>query len=74
LAGASADPVQLVLTPIRRVESELTDPGSAPTQGDEGAPDAWLVIEPALLPALDGIRVRDELVVGRSRESGERRH
>ena len=30
----------LQLVPIGRVESPLTDPGSAPNQGDEGAPDA----------------------------------
>lgn len=57
------DPSQLVLTSIGWVESELTDPGSAPNQGDEGAPDAWLVIEPAVVPALDGIAVGDELIV-----------
>jgi tRNA-Thr(GGU) m(6)t(6)A37 methyltransferase TsaA len=57
------DPSQLLLTPIGRVESELTDPDAAPNQGDEGAPDAWLVIEPVLLPALHGIAVGDELIV-----------
>ena len=51
------------LTPIGRVESPLTDPASAPKQGDEGAPDAWLVFEPALLEALDGIRAGDEVIV-----------
>ena len=43
------------LTPIGRVESELADRASAPKQGLEGAPDAWLVFEPAVLDALDGI-------------------
>ena len=43
------------LTPIGRVESELTDRASAPKQGLEGAPDAWLVFEPAVLDGLDGI-------------------
>jgi tRNA-Thr(GGU) m(6)t(6)A37 methyltransferase TsaA len=57
------DPSQLLLTPIGRVESELTDPDAAPNQGDEGAPDAWLVIEAVLLPALHGIAVGDELIV-----------
>ena len=51
------------LTAIGRVESPLTDPASAPKQGDEGAPDAWLVFEPALLEALDGIRAGDEVIV-----------
>jgi tRNA-Thr(GGU) m(6)t(6)A37 methyltransferase TsaA len=42
--------------PIGRVESALTDPAVAPKQGHEGAPDAWIVFEPAVLDALDGIR------------------
>ncbi len=51
------------LTPIGTVESPLTDPASAPKQGDEGAPDAWLAFEPAVLEALDGIRPGDEIIV-----------
>jgi tRNA-Thr(GGU) m(6)t(6)A37 methyltransferase TsaA len=51
------------LTPIGRVESPLADPASAPKQGDEGAPDAWLVLEPAVLEALDGIETGDEVIV-----------
>ncbi|HEV2771958.1 MAG TPA: tRNA (N6-threonylcarbamoyladenosine(37)-N6)-methyltransferase TrmO [Thermoleophilaceae bacterium] len=51
------------ITPIGRVESPLTDPASAPRQGDEGAPDAWLVFAPAVLEALDGIRPGDEVIV-----------
>jgi tRNA-Thr(GGU) m(6)t(6)A37 methyltransferase TsaA len=42
--------------PIGRVESALTDPAVAPKQGHEGAPDAWIVFEPAVLDALEGIR------------------
>ena len=49
--------------PIGTVESALTDPASAPNQGDEGAPDAWLVFEPGMLEALDGIRAGDEVIV-----------
>ena len=33
------------LTPIGRVESTLTDPASAPKQGFEGAPEAWLAFD-----------------------------
>ena len=51
------------VTPIGRVESPLTDLESAPKQGDEGAPDAWLVFEPTVLAALDGIREGDEVIV-----------
>ena len=51
------------ITTIGTVESPLTDPASAPNQGDEGAPDAWLAFEPAAHEALDGIRPGDEVIV-----------
>jgi tRNA-Thr(GGU) m(6)t(6)A37 methyltransferase TsaA len=51
------------ITPVGRVESPLTDPDTAPKQGDEGAPEAWIVFEPHLLAALEGIREGDELMV-----------
>jgi len=51
------------VSPIGRVESSLTDPASAPRQGDEGAPDAWLAFDPAVLEGLEGIRVGDEVIV-----------
>ena len=51
------------LTLIGTVESPLTDPASAPKQSDEGAPDAWLVLDPAVLEALEGLRVGDEVIV-----------
>jgi tRNA-Thr(GGU) m(6)t(6)A37 methyltransferase TsaA len=51
------------LTPIGKVESELTDRASAPKQGLEGAPDAWLVFEPAVLEGLDGLQPGAELIV-----------
>ena len=53
----------LNLHPVGTVESTLTDPAVAPKQGDEGAPDAWLVFEPEVAEALEGIRVGDEIVV-----------
>ena len=51
------------LRPIGVVESPLTDPASAPKQGDEGAPEAWLAFEPAVAEGLAGIRAGDELIV-----------
>lgn len=51
------------LAPIGWVESPLDDPATAPKQGDEGAPDAWLVIAEDLLEGLDGIEVGDSLLV-----------
>jgi len=49
--------------PIGKVESSLIDPASAPKQGDEGAPDAWLHFEPDVRDALEGIRPGDELIL-----------
>lgn len=54
---------RIELTPIGRVESPLTDLGASPKQGDEGAPDAWIVFDPAVLGALAGIQAGDEVMV-----------
>ena len=51
------------VTALGWVESPLTDPASAPRQGDEGAPDAWLCLEAEMLDALEGIRAGDEVVL-----------
>jgi tRNA-Thr(GGU) m(6)t(6)A37 methyltransferase TsaA len=51
------------LHPIGIIRSELRRLEDAPRQGSEGAPDAWLEIEPTLARALSGIRPGDELVV-----------
>ena len=60
---SSLDQPQFQLTLVGRVESSLTDLDLAPNQGDEGAPSAWLVFEPDLLDALDGIRPGDEIIL-----------
>jgi tRNA-Thr(GGU) m(6)t(6)A37 methyltransferase TsaA len=60
---SSLDQPQFELTPVGRVESSLTDLDLAPNQGDEGAPSAWLVFEPDVLDALDGIRPEDEVIL-----------
>ena len=51
------------LIPIGYVESPLTDPAAAPKQGREGAPEAWLVFEPAVQPALEGTEPGDRVIV-----------
>jgi len=51
------------LVAIGTVESPLTDRASAPKQGDEGAPDAWIAFDAAVADALDGIAAGDELLV-----------
>lgn len=49
--------------PIGVVRSELTQLDDAPMQGDEGAPEAWLVLAPQAAPGLMGIQPGDELIV-----------
>jgi tRNA-Thr(GGU) m(6)t(6)A37 methyltransferase TsaA len=51
------------ITPVGTVQSPLTEVAAAPNQGDEGAPDAWLVFDATVLEALDGIRAGDEVLV-----------
>jgi tRNA-Thr(GGU) m(6)t(6)A37 methyltransferase TsaA len=48
---------------IGKVESALTDLESAPKQGDEGAPEAWLVFESEVFDALDGVGPGDKMIV-----------
>jgi tRNA-Thr(GGU) m(6)t(6)A37 methyltransferase TsaA len=59
----SVDKDHFVLRPIGRVESPLTDPASAPKQGDEGSPEAWLVFEPNVSEALRDLQVDTEIIV-----------
>jgi tRNA-Thr(GGU) m(6)t(6)A37 methyltransferase TsaA len=51
------------LRPIGRVESPLTDGNLAPKQGDEGAPDAWLVFDPELSDAFRDLQAGTEVIV-----------
>jgi tRNA-Thr(GGU) m(6)t(6)A37 methyltransferase TsaA len=53
----------LVLTPIGIVRSPLTDRETAPSQGNEGAPDAVIELEPSVLEGLDGIEPGQEIVL-----------
>lgn len=48
---------------IGRVESSLTDLRAAPRQADEGAPEAWLAMEPEVLEGLRTLRAGDEAIV-----------
>jgi len=56
-----SEPVEIV--PIGHVASPLTDRAGAPKQGFEGGPDAWLVLDPAVLDGLDGLRPGDAIIV-----------
>ena len=51
------------LQPVGSVESSLTDRDQAPRQGDEGAPPAWLVLDPSMRAAMDGLAVGAEVIV-----------
>ncbi len=51
------------LRPIGWVESPLTDRDLAPKQGDEGAPDAWLVFDSGMRPAIRDLEVGAEVIV-----------
>ena len=53
----------LVLEPIGHVESTLLERGQGPKQGDEGAPDAWLVLDPAVSEGLRGLRAGADVLV-----------
>jgi tRNA-Thr(GGU) m(6)t(6)A37 methyltransferase TsaA len=51
------------LRPIGHVRSPLTDPATAPKQGDEGAPDAWLVLDPEVAEAARDLAVGADVFV-----------
>ena len=57
------DGTTCTLTPIGHVESPLTDRASAPKQGYEGAPPAWLVFDAALREALRDLRVGQDVIL-----------
>src|SRR5215213_931329 len=48
---------------IGRVASPLTSTADAPRQGDEGAPDAYLILDSDVQAGLDGIAIGDEIIV-----------
>ena len=52
-----------MLHPIGHIRSTLRAREDAPRQGSEGAPDAWLDVDPAFARALLGIAPGDEIIV-----------
>ena len=54
---------QYWLRPIGYVESPLTERDEAPRQGDEGAPGAWLVLDPAMRDAMADLEAGSEVIV-----------
>jgi len=54
---------EYAIHPIGWVESTLVDRDAAPRQGDEGAPDAWLVLDPTMRPAVRDVEAGAEVIV-----------
>jgi len=54
---------EYVLRPVGVVRSPLKSRDECSKQGFEGAPDAWLEIDPAFVAALDGLTVGREILV-----------
>ncbi len=52
-----------VLHPIGVVRSRLTSRAEAPRQGAEGAPEAWVEVDPAFAGALAGVAAGDEVIL-----------
>ena len=53
----------MTLRPIGVIRSELKARKGAPRQGSEGAPDAWLEVQPWAAEALHGLAAGDELLI-----------
>jgi tRNA (Thr-GGU) A37 N-methylase len=51
------------LHPVGHIRSTLRALDEAPRQGSEGAPDAWLEVNPTVARGLFGIAAGDEIIV-----------
>ncbi len=51
------------LSPVGVLHSPLKQREDAPRQGREGAPDAWLEVEPAVAEGLEGLEVDQQIIV-----------
>jgi tRNA-Thr(GGU) m(6)t(6)A37 methyltransferase TsaA len=51
------------IRPIGTVHSELSTREAAPNQGGEGAPDAWIDVNPEVAEGLEGLAVGSEIIV-----------
>lgn len=55
--------MEFVVHSIGVVRSTLTDRGQCPHQGNEGAPEAWVEVDPAYAKALDGLEPGTEILL-----------
>jgi tRNA-Thr(GGU) m(6)t(6)A37 methyltransferase TsaA len=72
MTGDPAPEAGYVVRPIGWVESPLVDRDVAPRQGDEGAPDAWVALDPAMQPAMRDLEVGSEVIVLTWLDRGDR--
>jgi tRNA-Thr(GGU) m(6)t(6)A37 methyltransferase TsaA len=59
----TSHPAWVWLRPIGVIRSVLRERGEAPRQGSEGAPDAWLELEPSVSAGLLGLAAGDRLLI-----------
>lgn len=55
--------VDYILLPIGFVESSITNREDAPSQGTEGAPNAWIVVNKNVADGLDGVKVGQKIII-----------
>ncbi len=63
MSSASVGEGEYVAVAVGQVESPLVDPALAPKQGDEGAPEAWIVFDPRVADAARDLRPGAEVIV-----------
>src|SRR5262249_53443051 len=51
------------LRPVGVIRSTIKKRSEAPMQGSEGAPDAWLDMEPFAAKCMDGLKTGDDVIV-----------
>jgi tRNA-Thr(GGU) m(6)t(6)A37 methyltransferase TsaA len=61
--GGTMDTPTYMIEAIGYIRSTLTDLDTAPLQGDEGAPEAWLELTSLAAQGLSGIQVGDDLII-----------
>lgn len=55
--------MEFVVHPIGIVRSTLTDRSQCPHQGSEGAPEAWIEVDPKYAAGIDGLEPGTEIVI-----------